>query len=416
MIRKLAFLLPLAFTACAVVQPPPGGPVDSVAVEVLRSAPAAQAVSVPRNSVIELQWSKWVEPTSLGKALTISPTPPSRTKIDVNGATIRLSFAEPLDSPATYVVRFAPGIKDYHDGTTRKEIEIPFATGPALDSGLVEVKVLHPGAPPSVARTGERLGLYPLDSLRRMGLKRLLRKKDSLAWLSQAPKPWQEKPLLSATVDSLGIAHVTHVPPGRYLVVSCTDKSKDGFCRLGSDSASLVGTIDWSQAAGIWRATTLAGAIDTTTPKPATPPDTAKWSKSQRDSASKVDSLARLDSLRLDSAAARDTARPSDSMAVVRLNDSLLVDSLHAKLDLSQGKLWVQAWPIGPRTRPVLRPWNDARLPLKPGRWRIVVWQDKDGDQRPSPSNFLKDMASEPVWIWPDRDYPAGFDGAPTAR
>jgi len=416
MIRKLAFLLPLAFTACAVVQPPPGGPVDSVAVEVLRSAPAAQAVSVPRNSVIELQWSKWVEPTSLGKALTISPTPPSRTKIDVNGATIRLSFTEPLDSPATYVVRFAPGIKDYHDGVTRKEIEIPFATGPALDSGLVEVKVLHPGNPPSVARSGERLGLYPLDSLRRTSLKRLLRKKDSLVWLTQSPKPWQEKPLLSATVDSNGIAHITHVPPGHYLVVSCTDKSKDGFCRMASDTAGLVGTIDWTQAAGIWRATTLAGSIDTTTPKSATPLDTSKWSKTQHDSASKVDSLTRLDSLRLDSTTARDTVRPSDSMAIVRLSDSLLADSLHAKLDPSKGKIWAKAWPIGTRTRPVLRPWADGRLPLKPGRWRIVVWQDKDGDLQPSPSAFLKDQQSEPVWIWPDRDYPAGFDAAPAQR
>ncbi len=415
MIRKLALLAPALFSGCAVVLPPTGGPVDSVAVQVVKSTPAAGAVNVSRTADLEIEWTKWVEPGSFGKALNISPTPPGRIKITPDGARMRLSFSEPLDSPATYAVRFSPGIKDYHDGVTRQEIEICFATGPKLDSGLVEVRAVLPGAPPTLSRSGTRVGLYPLDSARRAGLKRLLKKRDSLAWLAQPPRPWREKPLFSATTDSLGIAHVRHVPPGRYLVAACTDKSGDGFCRQGSDSGALAGSFDWTQGTGTWRATVLLGRVDTGAPDSVKHADTTEWTQAQRDSSHKVDSLARRDSLQLDSLAARDTARPSDSLAAVLLTDSLLTDSLHPDFRPGGHPLWARAWPLGLRTRPVLRPFvaGRVRLPLKPGRWRLEVWQDDDGDGKPTPSSLMKEKPSEPVWLWKDREFTAGFDGVP---
>jgi hypothetical protein len=418
MIRKLALLAPARLAGCAVVQAPGGGPVDSVAVQVVRSFPAAGAVNVPRTSDLEIEWSKWVDPGSLGKALNISPTPPGRIKIVPDGARVRFSFGEPLDSPATYAVRFSPGIKDYHDGVTRQELEISFATGPRLDSGLVEVLAVLPGAPPKLARSGVRVGLYPLDSVRRSGLKRLLRKRDSLAWLALPPRPWREKPLFSATADSMGVAHVRHVPPGRYLVAACTDKSGDGFCRQGSDSGAVAGSLDWSAGTGTWRAAVLLGRVDTGTSDSAkrhADADTTGWTQAQRDSCRKADSLARRDSLQLDSLAARDTVRPSDSLAVVTMADSLLSDSLHPGFRPGAHPLWARAWPLGLRTRPVLRPFvsGRARLPLKPGRWRLEVWQDDDGDGRPTPSDLMKGNPGEATWLWKDREFTAGFDGVP---
>jgi len=415
MIRKLLGLLSLAWLGgCAVVIAPDGGPKDSSAVAVVRSLPVSGAINVPRNQVVELQWNKWVQAASLGKSMTISPAAPGRTKIDLNGDVVRLTFAEPLDSPATYSIRFAPGIKDWRDGQSRQEIELAFATGARMDSGLVEVRAVVNGTPAMLAPLGTRVGLYPLDSLRRAGLKRLLRSRDSVQWLGSAPVPLREKPLYSATVDSLGIAHVRHVPPGRYLVVASTDRGGDGFCRLASDSAGLVGIAELASSNAVWRASTLLGRLDTV-PMRKDSVDTTKWAKAQHDSVSRFDSLARLDSLRLDSLTALDTVRPADSMAVITLADTLLRDSLHEFKVSENVLLWAQAWPQGLRTRPVLRPFvqGRARLPLKPGRWRLEVWLDRDGDKRPTPSSLLKERLSEPYWLWKDRDFPAGFVGSP---
>lgn len=398
------------------VQAPPGGPVDSSAVVLVRSEPGPGAVSVPRDQVIELQWNKWVKPATLGKSLTISPTPPSRTRLDLDGDVLRLSFTEPLDSPATYSVRFAPGIEDYRDGKSRQEIELAFATGPVMDSGLVEVRAVLNGAPPVQAPAGTRVGLHPLDSLRRSGLKRLLRSRDSIEWLKAPPRPGREKPLYSATVDSLGIAHVAHVPPGRYRVVACTDKGGDGFCRLAQDSAALLGEVELVRGGAPWRAMSLLGRMDTALVAKDSV-DSSKWSGVQRDSLRKVslhrDSVAAADSLRLDSLTALDTVRPADSMAVVLVLDTMLRDSLHGSVPANG--LWARAWPLGGRTRPVLRPFvgGRARLPLKPGRWRIEAWEDRDGDRRPTPSRLLRERESEPYWLWRDQDFPAGYEGGP---
>jgi hypothetical protein len=412
MIRRLLWLPLAALSGCAVVQAPPGGAIDSSAVIVLRTTPENGAVQVDRNQVIELQWNKWVQAATVGKNLTISPTPPSRTRIELDGDRVRLSFTEPLDSPATYSVRFAPGIKDWRHGQSQTDIELVFATGAVLDSGLVEIKTFVHGAPAIKAPAGTRVGLYPVDSLRRTGLMRLLKSRDSLQWLASPPSPLREKPLYSATVDTQGIAHVRHVPPGRYLAIAHTDRGGDGFARLASDSAATLGLVELAGPKSLWRATALLGRIDTATPKRDSI-DTTKWSKTQFDSAHKVDSLALSDSLKLDSLTALDTARPADSMAYVTLSDSVLRDSLHPGLALGSAPLWVRAWPLGARTRPVLRPFvaGRARLPLKPGRWRIEVWQDRDGNGRPTPSSLLRNIPSEPYWLWPDRSYPAGFVG-----
>lgn len=414
MIRRLLGLFSLAWLGgCAVVIAPDGGPKDSSAVAVVHSLPQSGAVNVPRNQVVELKWNKWVQAASLGKAMTISPAAPGRTKIDLDGDVVRLTFAEPLDSPATYSIRFAPGIKDWRDGQTRQEIELAFATGPRMDSGLVEVKAVVNGAPAQLAPLGTRVGLHPLDSARRSGLKRLLRSRDSLQWLGSAPVPLREKPLYSATVDSLGIAHVRHVPPGRYLVVASTDRGGDGFCRLASDSVGLVGIAELATSNAVWRASTLLGRLDTVALKKDSV-DTTKWTKVQRDSVNRFDSLARLDSLRLDSVTALDTVRPADSMAVVTLVDTVLRDSLHEFKTSDGAVLWARAWPQGFRARPVLRPFagGRTRLPLKPGRWRIEVWSDRDGDRRPTPSSLLKERPAEPYRLWKDRDFPAGFVGS----
>ncbi|MEN9353437.1 MAG: hypothetical protein RL318_762 [Fibrobacterota bacterium] len=414
MIRKVLCLSLAWLGGCAVVQAPSGGPVDSSAVVVLRTVPENGAVKVDRNQVIELQWNKWIQATTLGKNLTISPTPPSRTRIEIDGDRVKLSFTEPLDSPATYSVRFAPGIKDWRDGKSQEEISLVFATGTVMDSGTVEVKTFVNGAPANQAPTGTRVGLYPADSLRRTGLKRLLKSRDSTQWLSLSPMPLREKPLYSAIVDSLGIARLRHIPPGRYLAVANTDRGGDGFCRTSSDSAATLGVIELTGPKSMWRGAALLGRIDTVTPKKDSV-DTTKWTKVQRDSVHKVDSLALVDSLKLDSLTALDTARPSDSMAYVILADTALRDSSHPGLNLASAPLWARAWPMSARTRPVMRPFvaGRARLPLKPGRWRIEVWQDRDGNGRPTPSNLLRGEFSEAYWLWRDRTYPASFEGDP---
>jgi hypothetical protein len=174
---------------------------------------------------------------------------------------------------------------------------------------------------------------------------------------------------------------VAHVPPGRYRVVACTDKGGDGFCRLAQDSAALLGEASLVRSGAPWRAMALLGRMDTALVAKDSV-DSSRWTGSQRDSLRKEtlrkDSVAAADSLRLDSLTALDTARPADSMAIVLVRDTMMRDSLHGPVPVS--RLWARAWPLGGKTRPVLRPFVDgrARLPLKPGKWRIEAWEDRD--------------------------------------
>lgn len=415
--RRLAPVLLVLLNGCARVIAPGGGPEDKTPPVLLGSVPESGAVNVSRTAPIELRYTEWIDPATLKSALSIMPAPSRSPEIEVDGPVVRLRLREPLDSGSTVILRLGAGVSDFRRAAIVSTREIPFSTGPALDSGTLRLRLWtgSDSAAPTIVRG--KVGVYSLDSSRRKGLSRLLRRRDSTSWLASAPRPWREKPWRWAVADSLGVVRMGHLPAGRWRVLAWDDKDKDGYWRSGEEPLAWVGDLEWtgaaSQALFLGRLSaldTVARAKDSAAPGADTLAAAKSASRRARDSAKaaapeavaakrladslarRADSLARRDSIRLDSLALVEAALPDDSSRVVRL-DSLPAPFRDAK------ELAGRLYRADQRRRPVVfrRGENglEARVP-RGGRWGGEIWIDRDGDGAVRSGDPFRDRAAEP--------------------
>lgn len=416
-LRRSAALLLLGLLAgCARVIAPGGGPEDKIPPVLLGSTPDSGAVNISRTDRIELRFSEWIDPASVKGALSLMPAPSRSPLIEADGPVVWLRLREPLDSASTVILRLGSGISDFRKAPITTAREIPFSTGPALDSGKLRLRMWmgYDSAAPTVFRG--KVGLYSLDSARRQGLSRLLRRRDSVAWLAAPPSPWREKAWRWAQADSQGVVKLSHLPPGRWRVVAWDDKDKDGYWRSGEESFGWAGDIVWTGAALDTSFLARLSPLDTVTV--ARPTDTAKTdsvakprSRRARDSAKapspeeiaakriadslemRKDSLFRRDSVQLDSLAVVEANLPDDSSRVI------VLDSLPASF---AGKaLAARLYRMDSRRRPVtMKPGPrglEARVP-RGGKWGGELWVDLDGDGRLRIGDPFRGIEAEP-WM-----------------
>jgi hypothetical protein len=415
--RRLSPLLLALLGGCARVIAPGGGPEDKTPPVLLGSVPESGAVNVSRTAPIELRYSEWIDPATLKSALSIMPAPSRSPEIEVDGPVVRLRLREPLDSGSTVILRLGAGVSDFRRAAIATTGELPFSTGPALDSGKVGLRlwIASDTAAPVIVRG--KVGLYSLDSSRRKGLSRLLRRRDSTAWLASEPRPWREKPWRWAVADSMGVVRMGHLPPGRWRLFAWDDKDKDGYWRPGDEPFAWTGDLDWTGAASrglflgrLSALDTVARAKDSVAPVADTVVVSKNASRRARDSAKaaspeavaarrvadslarRADSLARRDSIRLDSLALVEAALPDDSSRIVRL-DSLPEPFRGAK------ELACRLYRADQRRRPVVfkrvQDGLEARVP-RGGRWGGEIWIDRDGDGRIQSGDPFRNRAAEP--------------------
>lgn len=349
-------------SSCARPIQPAGGPEDLVPPRLIASQPESGAVNVSPNATLRLRFTEWIEPSSARSSAVLMPIGARSPEIKIDGHDLLVIPREPLDSPATYVLRLQPGMADWHKAATRSVIEIPFSTGSRIDSGTLAVRVWtgSDSSAPSLAKA--RLGAWPLDSAYRRRLGKLLRRKDSLGWLASPPLPWREKPWRWIWTDSTGLAELRFLPPGRWRLFAWDDKDKDNFWRPGEESVAWIGDVDGTSPA--WKAEFLVrlGSLDTLG-APAVVRDSTK------------DSLRLRDSLALDSLDAKWAALVPDSSGIASLvNDSLPPAWKGAKVR-------IKVWPLRGRARPrASAALENPFLRLAPGKWSGEIWQDLDGD------------------------------------
>lgn len=136
-VLSLLLLLP----ACAVPQPPTGGPVDQTPPAVVSSEPASEAVNVDTRTV-RIVFSEYIDQSSFAQALSVTPAVEGRLDIDWSRRTVDITFPEPLRENTTYLLTLDKTLRDIHNVALRQPITLAFSTGPMINRGQLAGQVV----------------------------------------------------------------------------------------------------------------------------------------------------------------------------------------------------------------------------------------------------------------------------------
>lgn len=141
-IKALACLLSaLALSACAIPEPPPGGPEDKTPPSVEGTIPADGEAGVAPDQDITILFSESMSRSRLERSVQFYP-PASLSGVKWKKDRVILKLEEPLHPDTTYVVELQPGFADAHNVRSEKGYRFAFATSAHIDSGVVSGHVL----------------------------------------------------------------------------------------------------------------------------------------------------------------------------------------------------------------------------------------------------------------------------------
>ncbi|HXV13507.1 MAG TPA: Ig-like domain-containing domain [Candidatus Krumholzibacteria bacterium] len=140
----LAVLLALA---CAVEEPPSGGPEDKAPPAVVETTPSADSTGVDPASPIAITFGEKMTRARIERLVTVQP-PIEIERVRWEGNTLVIEPRGGLQRDTTYVVRLKPGYRDSHGVTNTAGREFAFATGDApLDTARISGTVLFKREP-----------------------------------------------------------------------------------------------------------------------------------------------------------------------------------------------------------------------------------------------------------------------------
>lgn len=138
-LRCLGILLFIA--GCATPMPPSGGPPDQTPPFVVSAEPADGSVNVSGNTVT-LRFSEWVNQQSFEQALSVNPEPEQRLNFRWRRRTVEITFPEDFRANTTYVLTLDTDFRDHAGVRLRSPITLAFSTGPTINRGRIEGRVV----------------------------------------------------------------------------------------------------------------------------------------------------------------------------------------------------------------------------------------------------------------------------------
>lgn len=146
--KRIAVPLSLLIAAaCAVIQPPPGGPEDKTPPYIIRVYPAPDSTEVSNDAGIRVIFSEKVDEATFKERLRLYPSV-AFDKIEVRGKELEIRFAEQLPE-TTIVVLIVGGYKDWHNVANKDNFIFRFSTAETLLAGEIEGRVLFKNEPDS---------------------------------------------------------------------------------------------------------------------------------------------------------------------------------------------------------------------------------------------------------------------------
>jgi Carboxypeptidase regulatory-like domain len=186
----------LLSAACANVQPPTGGPVDSIAPRLVATRPDTNAVLERWSGPVIFVFDEELSEEGVQDVVTLSPRR-GPVAVDKEGDEIRVIPRRGWETGIIYQVEVAPGLRDRFNNPVRTPSRLVFTTGPPIPdtraTGIVTDRVT--GSPSTQAR---------VDAIRIA---------DSLVYSTQT--------------DSAGRYLLAQVPEGEYRVIGYRDTNKN---------------------------------------------------------------------------------------------------------------------------------------------------------------------------------------------
>lgn len=140
----ILLLVAMGWAACANPVPPSGGPRDEEPPSVVASDPARDAVNVPRDTEVRIEFSEYVERSSFVQALSVTPEFDGPLDFDWDGRAVTVEFPEALRENTTYILTLDNNLRDVRGGVSLDEpIRLAFATGPRLNRGQLQGRVIE---------------------------------------------------------------------------------------------------------------------------------------------------------------------------------------------------------------------------------------------------------------------------------
>lgn len=206
LLHRLAFCgALLGIAACATPRQPPGGPPDQTPPVLAETVPASGAVEVDAET-LRLTFSEYVDQASFGRALSITPEPDGRVEVRWRGRTAVVRFPEPLRDSTTYIVTLDTNLRDARGVSLTQPITLAFSTGPQIDRGRLDGRVV--GAERGAAVAGIDVYAYAAPD-------------------SSAPVPLPDRPAYRTQTDDQGRFTLDYLRQRPYYVIAVADANRN---------------------------------------------------------------------------------------------------------------------------------------------------------------------------------------------
>ncbi|KAA3596698.1 MAG: hypothetical protein DWQ06_14910 [Calditrichaeota bacterium] len=192
----LSFLI---LVSCAKVEPPTGGPEDTVQPEILEFSPQDRSTNISPLPEIKIKFSEKMNNENVEQNVYFVP---EVEEIDFSwtGYTFYVSPKDSLLKNKTYTFNLAPGIEDYHKVKTDSDFKIAFSTGDTIDSLFISGKT----------EKASRVVVWCFEV-----------EEDSVFF------PKKEKIVSYTKADLEGNFSIENLPSGNFRIFAFTDSNKD---------------------------------------------------------------------------------------------------------------------------------------------------------------------------------------------
>ncbi|MDA3613554.1 Ig-like domain-containing protein [Polluticaenibacter yanchengensis] len=140
----LVYLL-LAFgtsfvTGCANIQPPLGGPKDTIAPTLLKAFPEEFTTNF-KEKIIRLEFDEYVKLEDAFNNVIVNPLPDKAPIINGKLRTVTIQIKDTLKENTTYSIDFGNAIRDVNEGNIFRKFTYAFSTGSKVDSLTISGKI-----------------------------------------------------------------------------------------------------------------------------------------------------------------------------------------------------------------------------------------------------------------------------------